>query len=172
MKICDKLASAINDQINFEFTSAYLYLSLSNFWKEKGLNGIANWFGVQVKEEIAHAEIFMNYVHDRDGVVALAPINLVKTQWDSLLEAFTDTLEHERKVTERIYALYALAEEEKDYASRQMLNWYIAEQVEEEANVQGILDSLRLVGEDGTGLLQIDRELAQRTYVAPQGTKE
>ena len=170
MKICDKLASAINDQINFEFTSAYLYLSLSNFWKEKGLNGIANWFGVQVKEEIAHAEIFINYVHDRDGVVNLSPINLVKTEWGSLVEAFT--LEHERKVTERIYALYALAEEEKDYASRQMLNWYIAEQVEEEANVMGILDSLRLVGEDGTGLLQIDRELAQRTYVAPQGVKE
>ena len=105
-------------------------------------------------------------------MVNLSPINLVKTEWGSLVEAFTDTLEHERKVTERIYALYALAEEEQDYASRQMLNWYIAEQVEEEANVMGILDSLRLVGEDGTGLLQIDRELAQRTYVAPQGVKE
>lgn len=168
MKIYEKLASAINDQINFELTSAYLYLSLSNFWKEKGRTGVANWFRIQSKEEIAHAEIFMNYVHDRDGIVRLAPIEQVKQEWSSLQEAFADTLAHEQTVTKRIYALYDVAEAEKDYATRQMLNWYIAEQVEEEASVQEILDNLTLVGEDGTGILQIDRELGARTYTAPQ----
>lgn len=168
MKIYEKLAVAINDQINAELTSAYLYLSLSNFWREKGRTGVANWFLIQSKEEVAHAEIFMNYVHDRDGIVRLAPIGEVKQEWTSLQEAFADTLTHERKVTKRIYDLYELAETEKDYATRQMLNWYIAEQVEEEASVQEILDNLMLVGEDGTGILQIDRELGARTYTAPK----
>ena len=140
MKIYEKLASAINDQINFEFTSAYLYLSLSNFWREKGRTGVANWFRIQPREG----------------------------EWASLEEAFADTLAHEQEVTKRIYALYDLAEAEKDYATRQMLNWYIAEQVEEEASVQEILDNLSLVGQDGTGILQIDRELGARTFTAPQ----
>ncbi len=168
MKIDEKLAAAINDQINFEFHSGYLYLAMSNFWREKGRNGVANWFRVQAQEERAHAEIFMNYLHDRDGVVRLEPIAQVKQSWESLAETFADSLTHERKVTQRIYNLYALAEEEKDYATRQMLNWYIAEQVEEESTLQDILDNLELVGTDGTGILQIDRELATRTYTAPK----
>ena len=167
MKIYEKLAAAINDQINFEFTSAYLYLSLANFWEEKGRKGVANWFRIQAKEEVAHAYIFMDFLHDRDGVVRLDPIPQVKQEWSSLQEAFSDTLAHEREVTKRIYSLYDAAEAEKDYATRQMLNWYIAEQVEEEANVQSILDNLMLVGEDGTGIYQLDRELATRTYTAP-----
>lgn len=162
MKISEKLASAINDQINAEFYSAYLYLSLSNFWEEKGRKGVANWFRKQAQEEIDHAKLFMEYVHDRDGRVRLEPIAQVKQEWSSLLESFTDTLAHERLVTKRIYDLYELAEAEKDYATRQKLNWYIAEQVEEEASVQEIIDNLNLVGEDGTGIFQIDRELGQR----------
>lgn len=168
MKINDKLASAINDQINFELQSAYLYLAMSNFWREKGRTGFANWFRVQSREEMAHAEAFMDYVHDRDGVVELKPIENVKQTWTSIHETFADTLAHEQTVTRRIHALYELAENEKDYASRQMLNAYIAEQIEEESNVQDIIDNLDLVGEDGTGILQIDRELAGRTYTAPQ----
>lgn len=167
MKIEEKLAKAINDQINFEFYSAYLYLAMSNFWREKGRNGVANWFRVQAQEERAHAEIFMNYLHDRDGIVRLDPIAQVKQEWDSLSEVFADSLAHERIVTKRIHDLYALAEEERDYATRQMLNWYIAEQVEEEATLKDIIDNLELVGNDGTGILQIDRELATRTYTAP-----
>ncbi len=96
----------------------------------------------------------------------------MKQTWDSLEETFSDTLTHEMGVTKRINDLYALAEEEKDYATRQMLNWYIAEQVEEEHNVQDILDNLKLVNGDGTGILQIDRELAARTYVAPSIAKD
>lgn len=168
MKICEKLSAAINDQINAEFYSAYLYLSLSNFWEEKGRKGVANWFRMQALEEVDHAKQFMTYMHDRDGVVRLEAIKQVKQEWSSLLEAFTDTLAHERLVTRRIYDLYELAESEKDYATRQMLNWYIAEQVEEEASVQEIIDNLTLVGEDGTGIYQIDRELGERSYSAPK----
>lgn len=164
MKISEKLAAAINDQINAEFYSAYLYLSLSNFWEEKGRKGVANWFRMQALEEVDHAKKFMSYVHDRDEKVRLEPIQAVKQEWSSLLESFTDTLAHERLVTKRIYDLYEMAEAEKDYATRQMLNWYIAEQVEEEASVQEIIDNLKLVGEDGTGIYQIDRELGDRTY--------
>lgn len=168
MKIEEKLSKAINDQINFEFYSGYLYLAMSNYWREQGRNGVANWFRIQAKEESAHAEIFMNYLHDRDGHVHLDPIAEVKQEWKSLNECFADSLAHERIVTKRIYDLYALAEEEKDYATRQMLNWYIAEQVEEESTLQDILDNLELVNGDGTGILQIDRELGARTYTEPQ----
>ncbi len=94
-----------------------------------------------------------------------SPWARVKQSWESLAETFADTLAHEQEVTRRIHALYALAEEEKDYATRQMLNWYIAEQVEEEANVQEIIDNLNLVGQDGTGILQIDRELPEHAHL-------
>ncbi len=171
MNIEKKLAEAINDQINAELWSAYLYLSMSLYWRGQGRQGVANWFKVQAREEFAHAEIFMDYLHNRNGEVCLAPITEVKTSWSSLGETFADTLAHEQSVTQRIHNLYALAEEEKDYASRQMLNWYIAEQVEEEANVQEIIDNLNLVGESGVGILQIDRELGARTYTAPNISK-
>lgn len=167
MKIEAKVASAINDQINAEYWSAYLYLSMSIYWQEQGLSGIANWFKVQFQEEQAHAEIFINYLHNRSGQVRLKPITDVKTEWSDVAEAFADTQAHEQEVTKLIHNLYALAEAEKDYATREMLNWYIAEQVEEEANVQGIIDKLNLIGNNGVGLLQLDTELGSRTYTAP-----
>ena len=167
MNIEKKLAAAICDQINAEFWSAYLYLSMSIYWEEQGRKGVANWFKIQFQEEQAHAEHLMQYVHDRNGQVRLAPIAAVKQEWDTIAETFADTLAHEQAVTKKIYALYEFAEEEKDYATRQMLQWYIKEQVEEEANVQDIIDNLDLVGEDGTGIFQIDQELAKRTYTPP-----
>lgn len=162
-----EIAKALNDQINAEFWSAYLYLSMACYFEGVGRKGIANWFKVQFKEEQAHAEIMMNYLHARGGKTTLQPIAGVKTEWTGASEAFADTLAHEMEVTKRIHALYALAESSHDYATRQMLNWFVAEQVEEEDNVQSILDNLDLVGEDGTGIYQIDRELATRQYVAP-----
>ncbi len=168
MTIDKKLADAINDQINAEFWSAFLYLSMACYWEQQGRSGVANWYNVQFREEQAHAQIFIDYLHARGGEVRLEAIAAPKQTWNSLEETFSDTLAHEQEVTKRINALYALAEAEHDYATRQMLNWYIAEQVEEEHNVQDILDNLNLVNGDGTGILQIDRELASRTYVAPK----
>lgn len=168
MTINQKLADAINDQINAEFWSAFLYLSMACYWEQQGRTGVANWFKIQFKEEQAHAEIFIDYLHARGGTVHLQPIDKMKQSWESLEETFSDTLAHEQNVTHHINELYALAESEQDYATRQMLNWYIAEQVEEEHTVRDILDNLQLVKGDGTGILQIDRELAARTYTAPK----
>lgn len=162
-----KMNEALNAQINWEFWSGYLYLSMSNHFEAEGYSGIANWFRIQFKEEFAHALGFINYVNDRGGRVTLAPIAEVPTHWDSPLAAFASTLEHEQKVTSLINNLYFLAEQEKDYATRQMLNWFIAEQVEEENTARNLIDKFKLVGEDGTGLYQIDMELAGRTYVQP-----
>jgi ferritin len=117
--ISRKIEDAINAQINAEFWSAYLYLSMATKFENEGRSGIANWFKIQFKEEQAHAEIFMNYLNSRGGRVILAPIDAVPTDWESPLAAFEATLEHEGKVTALINNLYSLAEEEKDYALRQ-----------------------------------------------------
>lgn len=165
--ISNKISSAINAQINWEFWSGYLYLSMANHFESIGRKGIANWFRIQFKEEFAHAQIFINYLNARGAKVVLSPIKEVPSEWASPLEAFVATLAHERQVTSLINNLYALAEEEKDFATRQMLNWFIAEQVEEEETAQDLIDNFTLVGEDGTGIYQIDAELAKRTYKAP-----
>ena len=125
------IEDAINAQVNAELWSAYLYLSMAHNFEADGKSGIANWFKVQFKEEQAHAEIFMNYINQRGGRVWLKPIDAVETEWATPLDAFKATLEHERKVTAMINNLYALAEAEHDYATREMLNWFISEQVEE-----------------------------------------
>jgi ferritin len=165
--ISKKIADAINAQINAEFWSAYLYLSMATQFEEMGRSGIANWFKVQFKEEQAHAEIFMNYMNSRGGRVVLKPIAEVPTQWSSALDAFEATLAHEQKVTALINNLYALAEEEHDYATRGKLDWFINEQVEEEENAQQIIDRLKLISDNGLALYMLDQEFAARTYVVP-----
>lgn len=161
------IEDAINAQINAELWSAYLYLSMATNFDAQGRAGIANWFKVQFKEEQAHAEIFMNYVNSRGGRVLLQPIAAVETEWATPLDAFKATLAHEQKVTALINDLYALAESEKDYATREMLNWFIAEQVEEEENAQELIDKFALIGDNGMGLYMLDQELATRTYTVP-----
>lgn len=162
-----KIEEAINAQINAEFWSAYLYLSMSMHFANEGYSGIANWFAVQFKEEQDHATIFMNYVNSRGGKVTLAPIAAVETEWKSPIAAFQDTLEHEKKVTSLINDLYTLAVEKKDYATQNMLQWFINEQVEEEETASNYIDALKKIGDNGYGLYMFDKELAARTYVAP-----
>ena len=163
-----KIEDALNAQVNAELWSAYLYLSMSLYFEHDGKNGFANWFRIQFQEEQAHALALMDYLNARDAKVVLQPIAEVPSTWESPKAAFEATLEHERTVTASINNLYAMAEEEKDFATRQKLNTFVAEQVEEEETVRQILDDLNLVGEDGTGLLQIDRELGARVFTAPQ----
>ena len=136
-------------------------------FQAEGRPGIANWFNVQFQEELAHAEILRNYVNARGGRVVLKAIAAVPTTWASELDAFENTLEHEQKVTSLINNLYALAEEEKDYATRERLNWFVSEQVEEEDNCRTLIDRLKLVGDNGLALYTFDQELAARTYTAP-----
>lgn len=163
----EKVEAALNEQINAEFWSAYLYLSMAMRFENCGMPGVANWFRIQFKEEQAHAEIFMNYVNQRGGRVVLKPIAEVPTDWATPLDAFKETLAHEQKVTALINNLYALAEAERDYATRDRLAWFVSEQVEEEDNAATLIDKFALIGNDGMGLYTLDRELASRVYAAP-----
>lgn len=162
--ISKKLEVAINAQINAELWSAYLYLSMSSYCQEAGFPGMANWFAVQFKEEQDHAMIFFNYLQSRGGRVLLSPIEAVPTEWASPLAAFEHTLEHEGKVTSLINNLMSLAVEEKDFAAQSRLNWFVDEQVEEEENATELIQKLRLIGNNGYGLYQLDQELAARVY--------
>lgn len=162
-----KMEDALNEQINAELWSAYLYLSMGMQFENAGLNGVANWFKVQFQEEQAHAEIFMNFVNQRGGRVLLKPIAAVDTDWATPLDAFKATLAHEQKVTAMINNLYSIAEEEKDYATRERLVWFVNEQVEEEDSAQELIDKFTLIGNDGMGLYTLNQELAARTYTVP-----
>lgn len=159
-----KVEEALNAQINAEMWSAYLYLSMAAYCHEQGLAGMANWFEVQFKEEQDHAMIIYKHLVARGGRVKLAPIAEVETEWASPLAVFEHTLTHEKKVTSLINDLYALATEEKDYATQSMLKWFIDEQVEEEENVKTLIDNLRMIKDNGFGLYMIDKELGARTY--------
>lgn len=162
-----KMQDALNAQVNAELWSAYLYLSMSVDASAKGFKGVANWYAIQFKEEQAHAQIFMNYILSRGGAVKLAPIAEVPTEWATPLELFEQTLAHEQKVTSLINNLCHIAADEKDFATSNMLVWFVNEQVEEEENAQDIIDSLRKVDDNKFGQYMIDKELAARVYVAP-----
>ena len=159
-----KLHEAINAQINAELWSAYLYLAMSMDAEAKGLKGVANWFYVQFKEENDHARIFMNYLNSRDVKVTLLPIEEVPTTWDSVLAMFTQTLEHEKKVTALINNLAAISNEDRDFASINRMVWFIDEQVEEEENAREMIAAVEAVEGNKYGMYMLDKELATRTY--------
>lgn len=159
-----KIQDAINEQINAELWSAYLYLSMATFCHDKGMSGTANWFEVQFKEEQDHAKILYNHIISRNGRVLLKPIVAVPDKWKSILHAFEESLAHEKEVTAMIDNLYTLSAKEKDYAAQSMLHWFIDEQVEEEESVQTIIDHLKLIKDSGNGLYMFDRELGGRVY--------
>lgn len=161
------MQEALNNQVNAEMWSAYFYLSMSCHFAHEGLNGVANWYKVQFQEEQAHALKLMDYLLSRDCNVNLQAIEKVPTEWPSLLDAFSDTLLHEKKVTSLINSLYATAEDERDFATREMLNGFISEQVEEEENVRSIIDKIKLINGNGAGIYELDKELAARTYTIP-----
>ena len=162
--LSEKLKNAINEQINAELWSAYLYLSRSMDAESKGYKGVANWFFVQWQEEQDHARIFMNYLNSRDAKVELKPIKEVPVAWNSVLEMFQETLKHEKVVTSLINNLAAIAAEDRDFASSNMLVWFIDEQIEEEENARDMIFAAESVEGDKYGMYQLDKELAARTY--------
>ena len=172
--ISKKLQDALNAQINAEMWSAYLYLSMSVEAESKGLKGFGNWFFIQFREEQDHARILMNYLLARGGQVLLAPIAEVRTSWGSQLEAFEDTLAHEKKVTAMINNLYDMAGTKENPSKATKRQWFFDEQVEEEESATTIIDSLKLVSGDKMGVFMLDKELATRTYTqaAPLAGKE
>ena len=162
--LSSKLHTAINEQINAELWSAYLYLSMSMDAEAKGLKGVANWFYVQWLEEQDHARILMNYLNSRDAKVSLKPIAEVRTEWNSVLEMYQETLKHEKVVTGLINNLAAIAAEDHDFASSNMLVWFVDEQVEEEESARDMIFAVESVEGNKYGMYQLDKELATRVY--------
>jgi ferritin len=161
----EKMLDALNEQINAEQYSALLYLSMSAYLNEKGLPGFANWMYIQYQEELSHANKFYNYIVERSGRVEIKAIKQMATTWEGVIDIFEATLEHEQLVTGLINNLMEIAIQEKDHASQSFLRWFVDEQVEEEANVQEILDTLKLINGQGNGIFMLDREMRQRTFV-------
>jgi len=155
----------LNKQINLEFWSSQLYLSMSAYFSDRGLPGFAHWMYIQYQEEVTHAMKFFNYLIETGGKVTLAPIASVNTDWASTIDVFMETQTHEKEVTERIYQLADAAIANRDHATQSMLRWFIDEQVEEEANVKAIIDTLNLVKDNGYAIYGLDKELATRVFV-------
>lgn len=168
----EKMLKALNEQINAEQYSSLLYLSMSAYFNELGLPGFANWMYVQYQEELTHANKFFNYVVERSGKVELKSIAQMPTSWDGVIDVYEKTLEHEQHVTALINELVNVAIEEKDHATQSFLRWFVDEQVEEEANVTDILDTLKLVNGQGNGIFMLDREMRNRKFVDTTATAE
>ena len=162
-----KMEKALNKQINAELYSSYLYLSMATHFSNAGLAGCANWMQQQAQEELFHAMKMFAYVNGRGGRVILESIDKPPHQWKTTLQVFEDVLAHEQKVTGLINDLVNLAIAEKDHATNNFLQWFVAEQVEEEDNAGSLVNKLKLIGKDANGLFMLDTELAQRKFVLP-----
>lgn len=162
--LSEKMVNALNEQINKEIYSAYLYMSMSAYSTYIGLKGFANWFMVQYQEEMVHALKIYDYVNDQGAQVKLMTIDQPPTEFESPMEMFEKTLEHEKFVTKSINDLVDLAIKENDHATQIFLQCFVTEQIEEEANDNEIIAKLKLAGKEGNGLFMIDKELAARVF--------
>lgn len=163
----DKVGKLLNLQINKEFYSAYLYLDFSNFYKEKGLDGYANWYRIQAKEEMDHALLMMNYLQNNDYKVVLETVDKPESQLKDFDDPLRKGLDHERYVTGLIHEIYAAAHEAKDYRTVKFLDWFVDEQGEEEKNASDMITRYELFGRDPKGLYSLDSEYKARVYGAP-----
>lgn len=157
-----KTLDAFNEQINAELFSSYLYLSMSTWLDAQGLQGAAHWMRMQTDEEMLHAKKFIDFVQERDGRVLLTALAAPRTEWKSPLDVFEEVCRHEAEVTGRISKLVDLAIAESDHAANAFLQWFITEQVEEEATAREVRDKMKLAGDNGAVLYMIDQELGGR----------
>jgi ferritin len=167
-----KMEKAINEQINAELYSSYLYLSMSAYFSSINLNGFSGWMHTQAQEELVHAMKFYDYVIERGGSVTLTKIEAPPTEWDSPLDVFQYTYQHEQKVTGLINALVDVAASLKDHATTVFLQWFVEEQVEEEASASEAVETLQLIGDSKQGLFMLDKEMGQRPPLFTMQTKE
>jgi ferritin len=165
--ISKKMEEALNEQVNAELYSAYLYLSMESYFKSLNLNGFANWMRVQTQEEVAHAMKIYDFVNERGGRVTLKAIEGPETEWDSPLAVFNAVYAHEQKVTGLINNLVDLAIKEKDHATNSFLQWFVNEQVEEESSADEIVQQLKMMENAPGGMFMLDRELGQRVFTPP-----
>jgi len=163
----EKMQSAMNAQINAELYSAYMYYSMAAYLAASGLPGFAHWMNLQAWEEVTHAHKFANFINERGGRVELAPIEGPPKEWESPLAVMQAAYDHEVKVTGMINKLVDLAVAESDHASNNFLQWYVAEQVEEEASADEIVQKLKLISQSTGGMFMLDRELGQRQASVP-----
>ena len=160
-----KLQDALNEQLNYELESANIYLAMAGYTEDLGLGGFTNWFMAQYEEEVFHAKKIMRFINDKNGRIKITAIAAPQNEFTSLLDAFEKTLAHEIEVSKRFYDLMNLALEEKEYSTKNFLQWFVDEQVEEEANVHDMINKIKLVKDSGLYLL--DQEAAKRTFKAP-----
>ncbi len=165
--INEKVSKVLTEQVNKEFYSAYLYLSMSAYFSDLGLLGFANWMRIQAQEEQAHAMLIYDFIIDRGEKVVLSAIDAPQNAWKNPLEVMEEVLKHEVYVTGLINNIVTVAEEVKDRATMSYMNWFVDEQVEEEANAQDIISKLKLIGDDKSALYLLDKDLSARVFVAP-----
>ncbi len=165
--LSEKMVDLLNEQINKELYSAYLYQEFANYYGEVGLDGYQNWFSVQTREELAHAMAFINYLIDNGKVVRFKGIDNPSTEINSFRDPLVKALEHERFITASINELYDLSCSEKDYRTQQLLDWFIREQYEEEVNADDLITQYDLYGEDKRSLWEMNNELKSRQFTEP-----
>ncbi len=168
----ERIEKALNDQVNAEMFSAYLYLSMSSCFAAMNFSGFAQWMKVQAMEEMSHAMKIYDFIIERGGRVTLAQIDAPQTAWESPLAAFEAAYKHEQYITSRINDLVDMAIEERDHATNIFLQWFVSEQVEEEASADEIVQKLKLVGDQGNAIFMLDRELGSRGFALPSAGAE
>lgn len=162
-----EVASLLNEQINKEFYSAYLYLDMANFYSDKSLDGFENWFAIQAQEERDHAMLFRTYLLNNDEKVTLDAIAAPNLEYEDFKAPLTAALHHEQTVTASINTIYAAAYQKKDFRTMQFLDWFVKEQGEEEKNTSDLISKYELFGQDPKGLYMLNQELGARVYTAP-----
>jgi ferritin len=167
----DKIQEALNKQANAEFYSSYLYLSMSAYFQSVNLNGFSNWMRIQAQEELTHAIKVFDFINGRGGKVTLMTVKGPPTEWSTPLAVFEEAYKHEQYMTELINDLDKLATEKGDRATSIFLQWFITEQIEEEANANDVVQKLKLIDGAPNGLFMIDNELGQRTFQMPASTQ-
>ncbi|MBW7991946.1 MAG: ferritin [Planctomycetes bacterium] len=165
--ISKKMEEALNEQVNAELYSSYLYLSMESYFKSQNINGFANWMRIQTQEEVMHVMKIYDFINERGGRVLLKAIEGPPTEWNSALAVFKAIYEHEQKVTGLINDLVDLAIKEKDHATNSFLQWFVNEQVEEEATADEIVQQLKMIENAPGGIFMFDRELGQRVFTPP-----
>jgi len=167
-----EIEGALNQQLNAELYSSYLYLSMSAYFQTINLLGFANWMRIQAQEELVHAMKFYDFINERNGRVILQQVEAPPTEWSSPLDVFEGAYKHEQKVTGLINDLVNLAVGERDNATNIFLQWFVTEQVEEEASADEVVQKLKLVGDDSSGLFMLDGEMGQRVFTPPAASAE
>lgn len=165
-----KVVDLLNTQVNKEFYSAYLYLDFANYFTHQGLDGFANWYNIQAKEEMDHAMLFVRYLQNNNVAVTLEAIDKPSVPCTSTMDVLKAALKHEEYVTELIHTIYDAAQSVKDFRTVQFLHWFVGEQGEEETNANDMITKMELLGSDPRGLYLLDQELKGRTYSAPSLT--